>query len=482
MAGIGVKLNRMFGRKSVFSEVYGAVYSSATTIAPMILIIGSLLLVYQIFGFDTISYANRALFFCSLLYVFVFSLIVTSIYNTLFSKYLADKTYEEKFGDILPCFYTGLFLCIITGAVFAIPFYVYEFIVGGVDIIYVFTTYCLFIALTLTYYAMIFMSFTKEYKKISLYYLYGMLLMFFLCWLFISVLSIEKTFSVVLALTLGLLLIATLEILFIRRCFSENSRNYSGILKYMRKHWKLMAANFMYVFGLYIHNFVFWTTNMRMVVVNTYVCCQPYDLATCLAMFTNIFASVVFIVQIENHFAGRYKEFNESVIGGKLRNIEKQKSRLFRMLSQELLSLVQFQFVVSTVLYFLAVVFLPRLGISGLTMEIYPCLAAAFFIVFLMYAEVLFLYYFDDTNGALITNIAFFVVTFAVSLLVRDLNPIWYGLGLLAGAFTGWSVAFARLRWVERNLDRHVFCTGKLIKTVNQAMPSAMVYQASEDA
>jgi len=36
-----------------------------------------------------------------------------------------------------------------------------------------------------------------------------------------------------------------------------------------------VVANFLYILGLYIHNFVFWNTDMKLVVVKTFVCNQP---------------------------------------------------------------------------------------------------------------------------------------------------------------------------------------------------------------
>ena len=51
--------------------------------------------------------------------------------------------------------------------------------------------------------------------------------------------------------------------------------------------------------GLYVHNFIFWTTDMRLYVANTFYTHQVYDMATCLAMFTNISTMVIFTVMAE---------------------------------------------------------------------------------------------------------------------------------------------------------------------------------------
>ena len=78
---------------------------------------------------------------------------------------------------------------------------------------------------------------------------------------------------------------------------------------------------------------------------------------------------------------------------------------MFRQLASELMKLVRIQFIVSVVLYQLCVIFLPGMGFSGLVMQIYPCLAAGYFILFLLYAELIFLYYFNDMTGALLTAV-----------------------------------------------------------------------------
>lgn len=96
-----------------------------------------------------------------------------------------------------------------------------------------------------------------------------------------------------------------------------------------------------------------------------------------------------------------------------------------------------------------------------------------------MYAADLFLYYYNDLNGAVLTTLVFCGVTFLGSVYATHLSEIWYGLGVLLGAFAGWSVAYARLRWVERNLNRNTFCKWLLLKRGKGKMPSSVVYRNS---
>ena len=89
-------------------------------------------------------------------------------------------------------------------------------------------------------------------------------------------------------------------------------------------------------------------------------------------------------------------------------DIELTQKRMFRQLAEELMNLTRIQFIISLVLFFICIIFLPQFGFGGLIMRIYPCLAAGYFIMFLLYAEIIFLYYFNDLTGSVLTSIVFY--------------------------------------------------------------------------
>lgn len=53
-------------------------------------------------------------------------------------------------------------------------------------------------------------------------------------------------------------------------------------------------------------------------------------------------------------------------------------------------------------------------------------------------------------------------------------------MGLTVGSFTGWTVAYWRLRWMEKNLDVHIFCSGHLLKQQKGECPSPKVFDRYE--
>lgn len=480
MAGIGVRLNRIFEKNTITTDLIGFLYSTVVTIAPMMVIIINLILMEYLLEFSSVGYATRELFSCTILYIFIFSLLTASPFNAVLSRYMSDVIYEERYQDILPCYHIGMILNIGLSCLVGIPFCLWEHFVGKVSTAYVFCGFCGYISLVLVFYSMIYLSICKDYQRISQYFFFGMLVAFVLALILHFIVKWETTRSMLFSLTVGFFVTATLENALIRRYFVKNSNRYWPVLQYFKKYWKLIFTNFLYILGLYIHNFVFWTTDMRMELVKTFVCNQPYDMASCLAMFTNISASIIFIARVEMRFHEKYKLYSEAVIGGRGADIDNAKKRMFRQLSSELMTLARLQFIISVVVYLICVILLPRKGFSGMTLKIYPSLAVGYFILFLMYAEIIFLYYFDDLTGAILTAIVFCLVTWIGSIIATYLPVIWYGAGVIAGAFAGWSMAFARLRWVEKNMDAHVFCRGNLIKRGKGKRPSGMVYQRAD--
>ena len=226
MAGIGVKLTNIYKKNTLTTDIIGVGYSTVVTIAPMLVVIGALVLMEYFLDFSSVAYITRELFSCTVLYIFIFSLLTASPFNSVLSKYMSDVIYEEKYEDILPCYYVGMFMNILLSSVLGIIFCVREVIVGKVDIIYVFTGYCGYIALVLVFYSMLYLSICKDYKKISLFFAIGMTVTVLLSFLLVKVFYWSITYGMLFSLAVGFWLIACLEMSVVRSYFKENSGKY----------------------------------------------------------------------------------------------------------------------------------------------------------------------------------------------------------------------------------------------------------------
>ncbi len=477
MAGIGIRLNKIFNKNTLTANLAGFGYSVVITIAPMLIVIAVIILMQLTLGFSKLDYTSRELYSCTVLYIFIFGFLLSSPYIALLSRYMSDLIYEEKYSDIPPCFYTVLLLNVAVSFVPALIFCIHEWKVGGVDIWYVFAGFVGFMGLTVTYYIQTYLSLCKEYGKISRFYIYGMVITYIVSLFLYFICKLDCGRAMLYALDVGLVIIASLEYAQFRRYFKENSGNYFGVFAYFKKHFSLVVTNFCYTLGLYAHNFIFWTTDMRMVVVKSFVCVQPYDMASCIAMFTNISSSVIFLTRVEMNFHEKYRDYSEAVIGGRRIDIITAKNRMFKCLIDEIVNLTRIQFIVSAVTFLICMIILPRFGFGGQTMKIYPCLAVGYYIMYLMYAIMLFLYYYYDFSGALLVSVTFLVFTAIGAFIATHLTIVWYGSGLVLGALISFTVAYFRVRYIEKTLDVHIFCRGNILKKGHGRRPYNKVYE-----
>ena len=481
MAGIGFELKKIFKEESLGSVAAGVGYSTVVTIGPTVIIIGVIIALYIVLGFFSISYSERELMSSTILYAFIFSVIITAPFNAVISRYIADKIYYEKYEDILPSFYSGLVTCLTIGTIMGIPFLLHEWLTGNVPFVYVWCTYGMFVNLIIVFFASNYLVATKEYKIIAVYFGTGMLLAFVVAALLYYTVGCRTIDSVLYGLTVGFMLIAFLTFAYIRKYFHVNSKNYRGFFYYCKKHKKIFLTNLLYTLGLYIHNFVFWNTENRIIVADTYISSPAYDMASCLAMFTNISMIVMFTVMAETKFHDIYQKYNESVIGSTYAKIKLNRRRMVRLLIQQISYLIMIQAVISTILFLMANAFLPRLGFSGLTITIYSLLSAAYLAIFSTYCSIIFLFYFDDNVGSLMTAAIFTVMVFAGTMVTKNLTPELYGAGPLFGGLCGWTYSYFRIRYLEKHFDKHIFCNVRVVSESKEKLPDNLIYQKGDN-
>lgn len=476
MAGIGFELKKIYRKDGISRALMGASYSSLVTIGPTLLIIGVILLLYLVLGVSEVAFGDRELLSATILWVFIFAGILTAPFNSLFSRYLADKFYEEKFDNILSSFYVGLTMTGAFSFVMALPVMWSLYHRGNVDLPFILAAYVLWTSTVLLFFTITYLHATKDYKIIALFFFIGMTVaavLSFVLWHF----GVSDTIhSILYGLAVGFFIIAFTQFFYVRRYFKGGNGNYLDCLSYFRYHFSIFATNLFYTLGLYVHNLVFWTMPTRLVVADTFVCNQPYDMATCLAMFTNISAMVLFTVVAETNFHDDYQSYMQSVIGGTHNQIQLYKRIMFRKLSQQIKQVFSIQVPITGAL-FLVVMILGQRVFTGATMEIYPVLAVAYLGIFLMYNNIVYLSYFDDHTGTLLTGLVFFLCTMVGSWFSRGFAMPLYGIGVFLGMLAGWTFSFFRIRYVERNVESMIYCRHKIIDTMRSSAKGEVVYR-----
>ncbi len=466
MAGIGFELKKLFSRKGVFNTLRGVAYSALTTVGPTFLVIMTIICINIVFNYNALPYPERDLLSSGLLYVFIFSLIVTSPYTAVLSRYIADKIFEKDFSAIMPSYYIGLMLCSVTGALMAIPFSLWGIFVGKIDAMFMLLMYFLFLQMCMVFLTMSYINILKEYNRVAMAFVFGMLITFFVTALLYKYFGISLTMSMAYAFNVGYLFIAFRLYTLLRLFIPQRKSGYAQVFRYFARHKALFAANLFYVIGLYMHNFVFWGSHLRVVVSDTFIIAPTYDLASCFAMFTNISFMVAFVVQIETSFYDKYNAYCHMLVGGNKKDIDKAKRLMFNALSENLITVIKTQALFTFCFILVSYILFPIIGTGGMIASIYPTMAVAYITVFVSYSFVVMLYYFDDEPYAMLSTFVFAAGTFAGAMFARQLAPELYGIGVFIGALCGFSVSVLRLSYLYNHLDRHIFCRGHIVKPV----------------
>lgn len=465
MAGIGFELKKLFKKEGVFSTIFAGIYATAVTVGPTIIVILALNIMYMLPPYIGISYHDKEVLSSTILYVFIFALILASPINIILSRYVADEIYREDYDSIFSAVETGSVLIAVFVALMGVPFGFAMYFVGNLPLYYIFMAYVFFAALSFTFYYMTFITVLKEYRKITYSFLGSLTIGVLVVLLEVYIFGISIVDAILFGLMLSFLLIAMLLLTFIKKSFVRHNHNSREIFSYIKKGWWLIFANALYIWGLYIHNFVFWfRSEYQVVVANVFISAPTYDVATYLAMLSNISILVIFVVNVETKFHTAYKAYCESVIGASGKDIRRAKQKMIETLRRETIYIVQIQAIVNIIIFIAAMAIFPKVGIGGVIMSMYPVLSIGYMLLYLVQCMMIYLFYLDDQRGAPMVGIAFFLGTFFGSLFAVKLSAPLAGLGVVIGGACGFTTAFFRIRYKLMHLDQHIYGRGKVVQ------------------
>lgn len=484
MAGIGFELKKIFQKDGILSTIVGGAYATLVTIGPTLMVIIALNLMYILVPYADVEYRDKELLSATILYVFIFSLLMTAPINIILSRYSADMVFEERYDMIGYIIEYGGLMVALGVMILGVPFGIHMYKDGGFTLTYIVMSYIFFAGLCFTFYLMTYVTLLKEYRQISIIFVTGLAIGIIASILVNQYWGISPTKAILFGLMVGFNLTAAFLFVIIRKTFPERKGNHKELWAYVRKNYKLILANFLYVLGLYVHNFVFWAkANYRIVVKNVFVCAPIYDEATYLAMLSCISFLVIYVVNVETKFHSAYQNYCQAVIGAGGEDIDKCKNNMIRVLREELMHIIQIQFVVIIIVFLVAMIVIPRMGMDGGVLSIYPVLSAGYFFIYLVQGMMIFLFYLDDEIGALITGLLFAAGILAGSLVSVRWSASFCGMGVVIGGAIGFTFVYFRLRYILKHLDEHIFCRGNIVPKMvtRKAHPNEEIYTRGKE-
>lgn len=425
MAGIGFELRKLLRKESYLGLLQAYAYAGVISSGPWILsIIG-----VQLIGLFSLSVvvpqANVQQFQVSVTYLLAFSLVLTGPLQLAFTRYIADRLFDDKDDLIVPNFMGAQFLTAFVagtlGGLLCLTLFQEQ------ELAYRLLMLVCFVLLCLIWVAAIFLSGLKQYSAIVWIFAigYGTTVCAALLWRPWGLNGLLSGFM------LGhFLMLCGLWFLVLRhypiRAFVD-----FDFLRRGRMFGALIGTGLMYNLAIWLDKLLFWYTDeTSQQVIGPLRASAIYDLPIFLAYLSIIPGMAVFLVRIETDFVEYYEKFYDSVRdGGSLEQIESHRNEMVFAIRQGLGEIMKIQGITILVVFMLGRTLLEWLGISPLYQQLLyiDLIAASLQVLFLAILNVFF--YLDKRRLVLLLTGLFAASNGIFTAISIAAGPSWYGYG-----------------------------------------------------
>ena len=453
MAGIGFELRKILRRDNLRSLLnaytLAAILGSGPWILSMVGIVVIGLLSYGVVGPATVL----AQYQTSIKYVIALSLIFTGAFQLAFTRFSADRMFENRFSVIVPNYHgVALAVTAIGGlAGIAGAYFFFQEQSAAYRILLVAS----FVVVSNIWIATVFLAGLKQYKEIV--------------WLYTLGYGVTLVASMLLrrygleGLMAGFLfgqafLLAGMLALILRSFPSKDFLSFE-FFDSRFTHPSLAMIGLFYNLGVWADKFIFWyTPALGQQVIGPLNTSLIYDLPAFLAYLSIIPGMAVFLLRMETDFVEHYEGFYNSVrTGGSLKTINEHRNRMVLIVRTGIFELIKVQTVTTLLLFISGEALMIWMDISPLNLPLLyvRLIGAALHVVFLAILNVFF--YLDKRLIALWLCIALAVMNTAFTEISLMLGPAYYGYGFAVALTVVVITGMLVLSWTLDELEYQTF-------------------------
>ncbi len=428
MAGIGFELRKLLRKDTLLGLIRAYAYAGVISSGPWVLsIIG--ILIIGIFSLGTvIPDVAVAHFQVTVTYMIAFSLILTGFLQLAFTRFCADRVFENREELILPNF--GGVTLLVTAIAGVVGLLAALFLFPGESILYRALVVASFVVLCNIWIATVFLSGMKQYKAILWLYALGYsITVLGAYWL--RVFNLE---GLLLGFLLGqVTLLAGMLVLIVRGYPATRIVSFEFFSsKYLFP--SLMFVGLFYNAGVWADKIMFWYfPGTGGQVIGPMHASLIYDIPVFLSYLSLIPGMAVFLVRMETDFVEYYNNFYTAVReGGSLSYIEDMRNQMVFVIRQGIFQILKIQAIAALVIMATGAQIFAALGISELYLPLLKVqlVAAALQVVFLAIINVFC--YLDQRRMLVLLTSLFLVLNIIFTAISLSLGPQFFGFGYMA--------------------------------------------------
>ena len=425
MAGVGFELRRLLQNNTSLTG-RGQAYAFAALIGsgPWLLSIAAILGIAlhstrQNFSADVVGQ-----FQVSVTCLMAFSLILTGPLQLTFTRFVADRLFEQQPRQIMANLFGALSLALLTAG-----------LVGSAALALWFDGSLLyrqcmltgFVTLCGIWIVMVFASAINAYRQILLVFLLGYSITFGAS-LSLRDFGLE---GLLLGFVVGqACLFFALLALVVRQYPGERMVSFD-FLRPGKIYLSLVFTGLFYNAGIWVDKFIFWADPLTgMAIVGPLRASPAYDLPIFLSYLSLIPGMAVFLVRVETDFAEKCENFYRTILrGGTLAQVSQARQELVDAVRSGLLVMLKVQGATSCLLLLTGQELLAWLGISGVSVSLLNIDLVAVVIQLLLLGMLTVLFYLDQRMAALSLCLLFFSSNAVFSWISLALGPALHGYG-----------------------------------------------------
>lgn len=445
MAGVGFELRRLLQKETLSAKIQAFAFSAIIGSGPWILSIIAILAIGMLNTSRESPSAMVSEFQISITYLVAFSLILSSLLQLVFTRFVADRLFEKRDTAILGNVMGALLLTfVVSGVVGTLAAMLW---LEG-SLLYRLCMVAGFVILCGVWIVVIFASSVKAYRRIVMAFLIG------------YGVTVGSAYALrgfgVEGLLLGFVigqatLLFTLLALVVREYPGEQLISFE-FLRREQIYLSLIWISLFYNLGVWVDKFIFWANPVTgMNVLGPLRAAPAYDLSMFLSYLSLIPGMAVFLIRMETDFSEKCERFYATIkSGGTLAQIHEARNELVDSLYGGMLTVMKVQGAVTLVLFIASRDILAWLGISLVDPAMFNIHLVGVGLQLLFLSILNVFYYLDQRQAAFIVCLVFMVTNGLLSWATLHLGPAFYGYGFAIAVLLTCVVGIAIL---SRKLD-----------------------------
>lgn len=454
MAGIGFELKKLFRKEGIFANLRAYGYSGVICAGPMLLGVVLLLEMMLLCRWAGTSHLERELLVCMITYTLLASLLVTSFFSMVVSRFISDMLYEEREETILPSFWGSTGIMLVPGGIAYGIFLLFS----GAGLTDGLLCLWLFSELIVVWNAMSYLTAIKDYKGILLSFLSAVAVAFVLGYVLIR-LGVPTLQGLLFAVCTGYGVMLLWDVVLLHRYFPLCWKSPFLFLRWIDAFLPLALSGLFVTIGLMSHLVIMWCGPLRVQVKGLFYGAPQHDVPALLAFLTILVTTVNFVVSVEVNFYPKYREYYSRLNdGGVIGDVKESEREMLIVLKSELGYTALKQLIATALAIALGnlIVYSLPLGFNDLMFGYFQTLCVGYGFYAVGNMTMLMQLYFTDYRGALMSTGVFALCSTVFTIISLAFDADFFGFGFLAGSAIFCLLAIFRLNTFSQRLPFYV--------------------------